>query len=224
MTISGPNTLVAVGAGGYSSDPRPGGELFSLRIEDGATMQVAGEFRFEYESNVTVSGSGSLLDVTGLFEQQYGTSVIKVENGGTLDSGAVRLASRNGDSTAVVTGAGSGWTSTAFWFGSRPTAGKNGTALVLDGGTVTTGEVRQHDTNPGETYRYLVSGTDSLWTASAFYVAGRGPGQVITNRRDHGLLVVASNGSVESTSMTIFPEGTLSGDGSVTVTNSQLDW
>lgn len=220
-TITGADTRVAV-SGNFSSDPRGAGDLFVTRIENGAEMSIGGTLSFDFQSNITVSGSGSKLELSGRLQNTNGPSVLRVENGGLLEGADARIANRTSNITVVVTGTGSEWQNSAIWLGERPNDNKRATVLVTDGGTITTsGEIRTHTDNNGDDHRLVVAGTDSHWSVGNFYIAGRGPGQAnpsyITGQTS---LAVVDGGSTSATLMTIYPKGTVSGDGTITVTNA----
>lgn len=218
-TITGANTQVNI-SGAYLSDPRVGGDLFVTRIENGATVSATGAtFRLEYNSNLTVSGSGSRLEYTGsnTFETQSGNSVYRVEDGGYISTLQFRIASRTSNSTAIVTGAGSEWVNTRVHMGERPNDNKRSTIMVLNGGLMTTnGAVWTHLDNTGDQHRLVVSGAGSHWAATDFYVAGRGT----TNARADTSLAVVDGGTVNATTMRVYPKGTVSGDGGITITGA----
>lgn len=219
-TITGANTLVNI-SGAFLSDPRVGGNLFVTRIENGATVNATGDtFRLEYNSNLTVSGSGSKLEYTGAvagFETQNGNSVYRVEDGGYISTQQLRIASRSSNSTAIVTGAGSEWVNTRVHMGERPNNNKRATVMVLDGGLMTTnGAVWTHTDHTGDQHRLVVSGAGSHWSATDFYVAGRGG----TNARADTSLAVVDGGTVSATTMRIYPKGTVSGNGGITITGA----
>lgn len=219
-TITGSETQVNV-SGAFSSNPHAG-DLFVTRIENGATMSIGGGLSFDNRSNVTVSGSGSRLELTGALNNDNGVSVLKVEAGGVMDSGFASLAARTSNMTAVVTGANSEWNNSAIRLGERPNTNKRATVLVTEGGTITTsGELRTHTDHTGDNHQLVVAGTGSHWSVGSFYIAGRGPGQ--TNpiyATGQTSLAVVDGGSTSATLMTIYPKGTVSGDGNITVTNS----
>lgn len=215
LTFSG-GTTSGVASGSVLLDPRPSGDRLALTIIGGASVNVA-SFRYDYDSYVMISGTGSTLEMTGILEQIYGSAVLRVEAGGTLKTSTVWLASRTSDSTAIVTGADSIWEAGAFRFARRPpsSANKNATVIVSAGGTIDSSEAGwMHEESARA--QMVVTGAGSSWETGSFYVGGRG--HTITARRDQALLLVADGGEVNSARMTLHPEGTLTGNGTVSTT------
>lgn len=218
LTLTGATTQ-GVSSGATRVDTLDSSGSLTLNILNGASL-TTGSFQYNRNAHVTISGTGSILEMTGELEQQRGTAVLRVEDGGTLKTGTVWLGSRTSDSTAIVTGAASVWESGSVRFARRPptAANKNATVLVTDGGRIeSTTAGHMHETNGRA--QMIVSGTGSTWDATDFFVGGRG--HTITARRDEALLLVADGGMIEADQMTVHPDGTLTGNGTVMVSQSE---
>ncbi|WP_377297883.1 autotransporter domain-containing protein [Rhizobium sp. SGZ-381] len=149
-----------------------GGGIGSLTIENGATMNNNGDFAIggltsSAGSSVSVTGTGSTLDITGgLIVGNAGSATLTVEDEATVTS-ASALIGRHSASSATVTGSGSSWSTGALVIGgdsgdASGTLGE-GTLTISDGGAVSSTSARLGDVLGAEG-SLIVDGALSGWT------------------------------------------------------------
>ena len=153
----------------------------SLTVQDGGQVSSSSSY-LGYNSGssgtATVSGTGSKWTSTSSLDVGYsGTGSLTVQNGGQVSSSSLSYIGYNSSSsgTAVVSGAGSRWTSTSgLYVGNYGT----GSLTVQDGGHVSSTDTSLGESS-GSSGTAVVSGVGSSWASTgALYVGRSGTGSL----------------------------------------------
>ncbi|WP_395746045.1 autotransporter domain-containing protein [Prosthecobacter sp.] len=205
-----------------------GGNGNTLTISDGATATNVNAFvgfRFDAASSsndnsVSVTGPGSLWTNTGTFYLgEYGTgNSLSVSDGGKVTvtgSGKDAVVGDQAGSTGnslTVTGAGSEFSNAATFYLGK--SGGGNTLSVLNGGTMTTNNVRLGGNAGSDSNSATVSGSGSVWNISGtqFRVGSGGSGNTVT---------ISSGGAVNvTTGLTLLGRDVGSNNNTLTITGA----
>ncbi len=215
VTVTGEDSYLQAGGSwtlyvGYSGDG-------TLDILDGGTVFSQNSY-IGYEEGstgtVTVTGVGSTWDVSGegIYIGQSGTGALTISEGGTVTASSA-IVGRNADSsgTVLVTGADSLWDiGASLWVGFRG----EGELTIADGGQVQSEHGYIADNEAVSVGTVTVTGEDALWLLDGnLYVGGND-----TQAAGTGVLAVNDGGRVVADEVTVWETGTLTGDGTVSVT------
>ncbi len=226
MTVSGAGTNWSHAGALTVGDAGDAG----LSIQTGAQATSTGAVTVGNATTGTgaavVSGVDAVWNMSsGLNLGVGGTGNMAATSGGRINTtGATIMSANGGDSTAVITGAGSRWTSGAITVGSAGTA----TMSINTAGVVnTTGAVTLGGTATG-TGKVSISGTGSAWNIT---------GPLTVASLGSGTLTVETGGSLTTTGLfslfdpagspngTLnFQGGTITANGFLRNTTSTLNW
>ncbi|CAN7657421.1 autotransporter domain-containing protein [Bosea sp. LjRoot9] len=195
----------------------------SLTIADGATVSSGGGGGSGYmggaatgNGTVTVTGTGSRwINIFDLGVGLAGTGVLRVENGGVVESSIGRIGTiTTGNGTVTVTGAGSRWTTSSEII--IADAG-TGSLIIENGGVVSSGQTSNRSGTIG--YSAGGSGTVSVTGAGSSWTLSR---DLAVGRQGSGGLTVSNGGTVSNRAGII---GQMAGgSGAVTVTGAGSTW
>jgi T5SS/PEP-CTERM-associated repeat protein/autotransporter-associated beta strand protein len=153
----------------------------------GGELDVAGQLGFvnSHFSAGTLRVTGTMTGVGGFGDVNVEGGTVIIENGGSVTG---RDGSISNGGTAIVSGAGSHWTSNFITVGQ----GSSGTFVVKDGGRVDSVTARIGDETAAGTA--TVSGAGSQWNISNRFLVGSTAG---------GTLTIANGGVVSGQSVSI---------------------
>ncbi|WP_208948417.1 autotransporter domain-containing protein [Segnochrobactrum spirostomi] len=198
-----------------------GGGIGTLSLDGGASLSTdsltIGSLAAVGSSRVTVDGSGSHLTSTGsLIVGNFGTGSLAVQAGGRVSADGA-IIGRHSDSSAVVTGSGSTWTTGNLQVGgdvSDPTGTLgHGTLTVSNGGEVVS-TAAQLGAVAGAQGTVIVDGAGSLWQVNG--------GSLSVGFNGTGDLTIRNGASVSSSNATIGSNA--ASQGSATVAGTGSHW
>ncbi len=234
--VTNASALVAVtGAGARLEADRlrlaqGNGNIGRLLIENGATadfgaINVNESANSNAQGYIQVTGNSSVLTAGSLGQGQSGLNSITVENQGQMIlSGTMLLVQRLGEASVLVDGASSLLQAGTFQINSAGTGTRVVDVIVNGGGELRTGVVEFNrfgsPLNVNNMSTALITGTDSKWVvsnANGFNLSGRLPTE---GNADKSRMIVADGGVLETTRLTIHYAGELTGNSSVTVSQT----
>lgn len=193
LTVLTPSTLASVGENEAISGPWSGNAELALNIASGKTFSVRGNMS-GYSGKITLVGSGyfrwygSSGSSTTAFDLGTNNSTMLVRNGGTVYLGAL-----SGGPTTLLSGAGSVDAATTYIIGGR------GDDTVF-AGSIQNGAAAERST----AITKVGPGTLTLTGSNSY----SGPTVI-----SQGTLVVNGNNASATNTVTVEPEGVLSGTG-----------
>lgn len=164
-----------------------GGRVDSRESYVGVSESEVGPELFG-NGTVIVTGADSAWNAQTVVIGMRSTGLVKIEDGGAVNTSAGYVGASGGTGALVVTGAGSQWNGTGLWIGD---VGGTGTVTIAEGGTVTVGDVvlsRSWNASPPGAGTLNVGAGGAAGTLNAASVEGMDGGPAHVNFNHTGAL------------------------------------